>query len=101
MAEENVVRIVEWPKDSARLEHSFRQDNPCHVGIIFEERPAKVDMHMDVSAQRPFPLCIKLCEPICVDSEYTVSIDVFDRPVAAITVKGRTRLTNCEDNIVK
>lgn len=43
------------------------------------------------------PVCIRLCEPICARSEYSIDITVFDRPVASITVAGQTRLFNCDD----
>lgn len=43
------------------------------------------------------PVCIKLCEPICADSRYEIGIDIFDRPVAKITVAGTTRFYNCRE----
>jgi hypothetical protein len=44
-------------------------------------------------------LCVSLCEPICVQSDYTIGIDVFDRPVASITVRGMTKLFNCAEKV--
>jgi hypothetical protein len=43
------------------------------------------------------PVCIKLCEPVCADSKYEIGIDVFDRPVAKITIGGLTRFYNCRE----
>jgi hypothetical protein len=43
------------------------------------------------------PVCIRLCEPICARSEYSIDITIFDRPVASIAVAGQTRLFNCDD----
>ena len=43
------------------------------------------------------PICIRLCEPICAKSEYTIGVTIFDRPVATITVAGVTRLFNCDE----
>jgi len=107
MAEERLVRIQEWPDQPARLEHRFDPDQPCPVTLSFEAAPANVivhtkeplavDMRMALTAREDIPLCIKICEPICARSEYTIGIDIFDRPVAAITVRGQTRLMACDD----
>ncbi len=110
MAEqENKVYILSWPESPAKLEHRFDPQNACPVSIAFEERPANiviqtspreplnVDMDMHVSAREPIPVCIKLCEPICARSDYAVGITLFDRPVAAISVRGQTKLFNCQD----
>jgi hypothetical protein len=43
------------------------------------------------------PVCIKLCEPICADSRYEIGIDIFERPVAKITIGGVTRFFNCRE----
>jgi hypothetical protein len=43
------------------------------------------------------PVCIRVCEPICIQSDYTVGVTIFDRPVASITVQGLTRVFNCGD----
>jgi hypothetical protein len=110
MAEqENKVSILTWPDEYAKLEHQFKSDEPCPVSISFEEKPAHVvihtnpkepmhvDMNMNVLARDTFPVCIKLCEPICVESEYKIGINIFDNPLASITVKGLTKLFNCKD----
>jgi hypothetical protein len=97
MPEENDVKITMWPSEQARLLHGF-EDSPAHV-VLAAQEPFDVGMDMRVSAKEPFPVCIKLCEPICVDSQYTIGIDIFDRPFASITVRGRTRLSSCEEAI--
>lgn len=106
---EQEVHITSWPKEPAKLEHKLEMDKPCPVSISFEETPANViihtspeqpfhvDMAMNVLAKETIPVCIKLCEPICVESNYTIGIDIFDRPVAAITLRGLTRLFNCRE----
>jgi hypothetical protein len=43
------------------------------------------------------PVCIKLCEPICAESRYEIGIDIFERPVAKITIGGLTRFYNCRE----
>jgi len=68
--EQSQVHIASWPKEP--------------VSVVTRE---------------PVPVCLKLCEPICARSEYTVGIDIFDRPVAAITIKGLTKLFGCDDKI--
>ena len=106
---EQDVKIHAWPKEPAGLTHHFAADQPCPVSISFDGAPARVavetaaddpihvDMAMNLSARRPLPICISVCEPICAESEYVIGIQIFDRPVAAITVRGRTRLFNCND----
>ncbi|MDX6400571.1 MAG: hypothetical protein QOF27_1177 [Gaiellaceae bacterium] len=95
--DEELVRIVEWPKDRALLDHRFEADAPAHVVVRSDEQPFQVEMGMNLSARDVIPVCIKVCEPICAESAYTIAIDIFDRPVAAITIKGLTRLFNCGD----
>lgn len=95
--DEQLVRIVEWPKEPALLDHRFEQDTPAHVVVRSDDRRFQVDMDMNVSAREVIPVCIQVCEPICAESNYTIAIDVFDRPVAAISIKGRTRLFACRD----
>lgn len=109
MAEEKDVRIVAWPKEPAKLEHSFNSEKACPVSISFQkdpaiigfattpENPMNVDMNMKISADKPVPVCIKLCEPICIRSEYVISVDIFDRPVGSITLKGMSKLFSCRD----
>jgi hypothetical protein len=95
--EVDLVRIVEWPKEPALLDHRFDADAPAHVIVRSDEQPFHVDMQMNVAAREVIPVCIQVCEPICAESNYTIAIDIFDRPVAAITIKGLTRLFNCGD----
>lgn len=108
MPEQNVT-IVAWPKDPAKLEHQFDESTPCPVKVSFGEAPAhvavhfspdermQVDMNMAVAVRQQIPICIRLCEPICASSDYTVGISVFDTPVFSIRLQGLTRLFNCRD----
>jgi hypothetical protein len=75
-AQENRVTIVAWP------------DRPATANVT-------LDSNLTVRGQ--VPVCIRLCEPICARSEYTVGITIFDRPVATISVSGETRLLNCDE----
>jgi len=109
--QESDVRIISWPEQSVSVEHSFKLEEPCPVSVSFEETPANViiqtdpknplnvNMAMNVSAGEAIPVCIKLCEPICAESQYKIGIVIFDRPVASITVKGLTKLFNCEEEV--
>lgn len=109
MAEEKDVRIISWPDDPATLEHQFKLEEPCPVSINFADTPAKVvvstdpqqklnvNMVMDVKADKPIPVCLSICEPICLDSDYTVGISIFDNPFSTIRVRGRSKLFNCGD----
>jgi hypothetical protein len=96
MAEEHDVRITAWPEQSpAMLSHRF-EESPARVLVRADDR-FDVDMAMQLSAKEAVPLCIKLCEPICVRSEYTIGVEIFDRPFASITVRGQTVFANCRD----
>jgi hypothetical protein len=93
-----IVSIVAWPEKPAKLEHAF--DKP--VTVVVQAPPkdplnVNMNMQMNVVAREIIPVCIKLCEPICARSDYTIGINIFDRPVAAITIKGVTRLFNCKE----
>lgn len=107
MAEDSNVRIVEWPKEQdLRLAHGFEDgtllpvkvgfDNAIDVNVSTGNDPLDVSMAMEVSARKPIPLCISLCEPICAKSDYRIDIAIFDQPVANIAVRGMTRLFNCD-----
>jgi hypothetical protein len=108
---ETKVTIVAWPKEAVALEHSFATKDPCPVSISFTETPARVivstdpkqpvtvDMDMKVTAREPIPICIKLCEPICARSDYTIGINIFDNPFASINIRGMTKIHNCQDEL--
>jgi hypothetical protein len=53
--------------------------------VAWPSQPAKLE------------LCVEVCRPICAQSEYTIGIEIFSRPVAQITVRGLTRLFNCDE----
>ena len=109
--QEEVVKIVAWPEEAAKLEHILDFDKPCPVSISFEDKPANVfiqttterplhvDMAMNLLARETIPVCVKFCEPVCVKSDYTIGITIFDRPVAAISIRGLTRLFNCLEEV--
>ena len=109
MAEDNNIRILSWPKDPAGLQHHFDPGEPLPVTLSFEPSPARVvvstepgrrmdvDMNMALRAAETIPICIKLCEPICIESNYTIGISIFDRPVVSITIRGKTRLSSCRE----
>ncbi|HML24435.1 MAG TPA: hypothetical protein PKD09_22465 [Aggregatilinea sp.] len=111
MADEQTIHIVSWPPEPARLAHEFAEGDPLSVSVGFEdtpahvivaslpERPLQVAMNMALRAAEPVPLCISLCEPICIDSSYTIGITIFDRPVISITIRGRTRLSGCREEL--
>jgi hypothetical protein len=103
------IRVLSWPEEAARLSHEFSGEQPCPVAIRFDdslarvaletgrENPVHVAMAMDLSARAPLPICIKVCEPICARSEYVIKIEIFDRPVATISVTGKTTIFNCNE----
>lgn len=112
MAEEKIISIKEWPKQKALLEHYFKLDEPCPVSIIFEDKPAHVKvsneredafnvaMNMNLKVVDEIPVCIRICEPICAVSDYSIGIELLGQPLASIRVKGQTRLANCKEDPV-
>jgi hypothetical protein len=109
MAEDQNVRILDWPKEPAGLQHHFDPGQSLPVSVSFQPSPARVvvsteagrrmavDMDMNLRASQALPLCIKLCEPICAESDYTIGISIFDHPVISITIRGKTRLSSCRE----
>jgi hypothetical protein len=71
---ENTLRIVAWPEQPLTTRQTSEQT---------------------VSFRGEIPVCIRVCEPICARSDYTIGITLFDRPVATINVSGTTRIENC------
>ena len=110
MAEDHTVHIVSWPKEAAGLAHHFDPEQPCPVVVSFDDSPARVvvatqrgaalDVNLNTNLRVPetLPICIKLCEPICAESNYTIGISIFDRPVVSLTIRGRTRLFSCRED---
>jgi hypothetical protein len=74
MPGENRISIASWP------------EQPLSVNS---------ETHQTMSFRGDIPVCIKICEPICARSEYSIGITIFDRPVATITVGGETRFFAC------
>lgn len=100
MSDDNVT-IVGWPAAPVVVEHQFDPAEPAKVSIAFDPSPVDLNMNMDMNVvnKEPFQVCIRLCDPICVKSEYTIGIDVFDRPVAVIAVRGKTTFYNCPEDL--
>ena len=110
MAEEENVHIVSWPAGPAGVEHHFVKGEHLPVSIAFDPAPAHVvigaqphtlavDMNMALSALESIPVCISLCEPICAESDYTIGISIFDRPVMTINLRGKTRIYGCREEL--
>ena len=108
MAEEKSVRIVKWPPEAMSLGHRFDPAQPAPVTVRFEpvpanvvvstSKPVDVDMNMHLWARQSIPFCIRLCEPLCVKSDYRIGIRLFDQPIISISVRGMTRLYNCAED---
>lgn len=111
MAEDMNVRIVSWPDNSVQLAHRFDPASPAPVHVSFGSTPARVvvsnnpenaiaiNMNMNLQVPETLPICIRLCEPICAESNYTISISIFDRPVITLTIRGKTRLFSSREDI--
>jgi len=104
LAEDRAISISAWPAEPARLSHAFAGAPPLPVRLAFADRqplavrlgPAggaiPVDLRMLLAARRAIPLCLSLCEAVCAESDYTVAITLFDRPIISIRLRGRTRI---------
>lgn len=103
MPDTSDIRIVAAPEAPLKLSHSVPAENPVPVSLSFGDtqlpvrlgsgdRPLSVDMRMLLAARKAIPLCLSLCDTICADSDYKVEITIFDRPVATIRLRGRTKL---------
>ncbi len=104
MAEDRTITISAWPAEPARLSHGFERGSPlpARVGFLSGQplgvrlgsggAPIPIDMRMLLAAPRAIPICLSLCEAICADSDYTIGITLFDRPIISIRLRGRTRI---------
>lgn len=104
MAEDRTITISAWPAEPARLSHGFESGSPlpARVGFLSGQplgvrlgsggAPIPIDMRMLLAAPRAIPICLSLCEAICADSDYTIGITLFDRPIISIRLRGRTRI---------
>ena len=104
MADDRDIRLTALPAEPLAMRHGFddAQTLPVRLGFAGEAplgvrlgsggQPFPVDMRMLVSARRAIPLCLSLCEAICAESDYTIGITLFDRPIITIRLRGRTRL---------
>ena len=101
MEEEN-VRIIEWPKEAAILSHNFPKpvdiNIPNPVGLnMFNTEEKPLYLNMNLSDGKVLPICIKLCEPICAESNYKIGITLMGQPFLEIALQGITRIFNCRD----
>jgi len=75
-----------------KVDHSFGED----VGLKITEWPRMpFNMMMAHVAEKPVPICIQICEPICAESKYKIGINLLGQPFAEIALSGITRLFNC------
>ena len=108
MADENVdVRILSWPDQAVGLSHRFDADNALPIDVSFTEKPVavhlstsqglalNVNMDMNLNVRETLPVCLSVCEPICIQSDYKIQLSIFNRPVISIVIKGKTVLYNC------
>lgn len=104
MAEDRAITLAAWPNEPLRLAHSFEGDAPLPLQVGFAGEtplavrlgsaggPIPINMRMLLAAPRAIPLCLRLCEAICAESDYSIGITLFDRPVITIRLRGRTRI---------
>ena len=70
---------------------------PDCMSDISGDRPLLVQMRTLLAARKALPLCLSLCDELCVDSDYRITLSIFDRPVMGIRLRGRTRLYECSE----
>lgn len=105
--QENHISIISWPEQTAKVEHNLKLEEACPVSIHIDKQPLTVEIHspsdeplnmnLDVNVKEAIPICIRLSEPICARSEYTIGIDLLDKPFAGVTFRGQTMLFNYQD----
>jgi hypothetical protein len=107
MAEQE-VKVISWPREEAKLSHSFEeasapvkitfQETPVHLALSTDKgQELNANLNMGVTIRETIPVCVKLCEPICAESDYKIGIDLFNQSIASISIKGLTRLFNCRE----
>ncbi len=112
MADENIdVRILTWPDQAVGLSHQFDADNPVPIDVSFTENPVtvnigtspgmslNVNMDMNLNVCETLPVCLSVCEPICIQSDYKIQLNLFNRPAISIAIKGKTVLYNCGEGV--
>jgi hypothetical protein len=104
MAEDRDIKVTAWPAEPLRQTHRFDDHSPLPVRVGFPGptpltvrlgstgSPIPVNMRMLLAARGMIPLCFSLCDAICADSDYSVGITLFGRPVITISLRGRTRI---------
>jgi hypothetical protein len=58
-----------------------------------------MNMNLNLNVLKVLPVCLSVCEPICIKSGYRIQISIFDHPVASITIKGQTVISNCDAGV--
>ena len=112
MADEDVdVRVLSWPEEAVGLSHQFDVDEPVPLHVSFTEKPAtvnvstspgmslNVNMDMNLNARNTLPVCLSVCEPVCIQSDYKIQLNLFNRPVISISIKGKTVLYSCGEGV--
>jgi hypothetical protein len=112
MAVSKTIGVVEFPHGAAGATHTFDPALPAGVTIRFAPAPANfalanvagapldATVSTSINAKGAFPLCIKLCEPICVDSDYTLTLTLLGRSIVSVTIRGRTQFYSCSDDVL-
>jgi hypothetical protein len=61
-----------------------------------EGRASKSEKTANMTVREMLPVCLQLCEPVCAQSEYQITVSLLGNTLATIAIKGLTRLSNCE-----
>jgi hypothetical protein len=88
--EDQNVHIRTWPA----LEHQFLK--PVDLNM-FNNAQQPLHLNMNLREGQVLPVCIKLCEPICAESNYKIGLSLMGQPFIEIVVQGITRIFNCRD----
>ncbi len=76
----------------------LHEGNPVAMIEGFRKEAHEVaEMAMTEFNRKAMSVCIKLCEPICAISDYTIGISFFGLSVGTFTIKGQTNFFNCKD----
>jgi|WetSurMetagenome_2_1015567.scaffolds.fasta_scaffold11859_3 hypothetical protein len=103
--------IDHWPNDVPQFQHEVDIKNipqvPVSVafqatnalGVTLHGSSDPMNVNVGIVQKQPIPVCIKLCEPICARSNYTIGLDLLCIPLFKVNVQGLTKLYNCASEV--
>ena len=96
--EDQNVNIVRWPALETVFLKPVDINIPNPVGLnMFNKEEQPLYLNMNIKEGNTLPVCIKLCEPICAESNYKIGLSLMGQPFIEVVIQGITRIFNCRD----